>query len=641
MKLKNTILLMILALGAFAYIWFVERHEKTTKQLAEEGNRVLKFDRDKINDIVIKSNEAKIELKKDDKGVWQLIEPVKDRADSMALSQLFTESEALKYVEKIDNKGKGATKEQLKEFGLSDPATRLRFSGGDKPVEILFGKDTATEGKVYVKLDNSNAVYVIGNSLKSQIGKKADEFRDRKLTDISTTRVNKAALKTPAGEIEFSKDKDNHWTLNKPLKARGDDSKIGDLISQAANARVESFIADAANLSGYGLQEPRATFTIHAEGSEQPVVLQLGGHPKDEKEKDKVYAKLSTRDTVVLLPKSIESLIETKPNDLRDKNLIRVDADIVDRIGIEGAGGEKIVLARSGESWVRKDGDKDIAINVAAARRLLDDLRQQQVTNFVADVATELPKYGLDQPRVKVTLSSYASQNTAETKAGEKPIVSILFGKSEGGNTYAKLDDEPFIVAVPDMLLEDVLIDPLQWQPLEIYKNKADDITSLEIRKEGQPTLSLERDKEKTWKLSKGDGKVNQMNITSLVNTLATLRAVRWAGAATGEQGLDKPAITVSFKTSGNAGGKLSIGKVTGDELWPATAEGVAGVFLVSRPDKEAFDLALIEKPPQAVPLPNATAPPDPAVPPPPAPEPAKEAPKPPSPAEAPAPRQP
>ena len=42
----------------------------------------------------------------------------------------------------------------------------------------------------------------------------------------------------------------------------------------------------------------------------------------------------------------------------------------------------------------------------------------KSLPNFVADVATELPKYGLDQPQLKVTLSSFASENTAETKAG-------------------------------------------------------------------------------------------------------------------------------------------------------------------------------------------------------------------------------
>ena len=115
--------------------------------------------------------------------------------------------------------------------------------------------------------------------------------------------------------------------------------------------------------------------------------------------------------------------------------------------------------------------------------------------------------------------------------------------------------------------LDFAMTDPLQWQDLAIYKNKADDITSIEVVREGQPTLTLERDKDKKWALAKGDGKVNQTNAQSLVNTLATLRAVRWLGAVKPTHGLDKPGVTVAFKTSGSTGGKISAAAATPDGL--------------------------------------------------------------------------
>ena len=187
MKLKNTLLLLLVAMGAFAYIWFVERHQKSTREQAEEGTLVAKFDRDNVDGIAIKTTEGKVELKKDAKGVWRLLEPIKDRADSMAVSQLFTESEALRYVDRLDEDGKGLSKDKLKEYGLNDPATKVRFTGKEKPVEIQFGKDAATEGRQYVKVDGSNVVYVIGGPLKTTLAKKADEYRDKRLSDLATT----------------------------------------------------------------------------------------------------------------------------------------------------------------------------------------------------------------------------------------------------------------------------------------------------------------------------------------------------------------------------------------------------------------------------------------------------------------------
>ena len=608
MKLKNTLTLLVVAAGLFSFIWFWEKDWATTQRAAEDAGRVVQFNRDEIDAITIKSTGTTIELSKSKKGVWTMKKPLADRADAAAIIQLFTAAEALRS-EALASDAKGATKDQLKEYGLANPETRVAFTGGKKPVELLFGKDAAVEGRLYVRLENSNVVHVIGTELKSQVTKKTDEFRDHNLTALAATEVSKVLLKTPAGEIELGK-KEAHWALAKPLKARGDDARIGDLISKITNAQVSSFAADASNLTAFGLQEPRGTVTLFTEGSEPPTVLQVGA--ATEKDKEQIYVKLSTRDAVCVVPKAIETLLDTKPNDLRDKQLLRVEADIVDRLSIEGAGKEKIVVARSGESWVRKVGAKEEAINAGAATRLLHELRGQQVASFVADLATDLPKYGLDEPSVKVTLSSYASENTAETKSGERPIVSVLFGKTDGDKVYAKLDDEPFVVSVPGTLLDFAMTDPLQWQDLGIYRHKADEIASVEIAREGQPTLTLERDKARQWALAKGDGKVNQTNVQSLVNTLATLRAIRWMGATKPEHGLGKPALSVTFKTSGGVTGKLTSGGATPEGLHHATAEGLTGTFVLSHPDFTAFELPLIDKP-AASPAPPTPAPGTPA----------------------------
>ena len=605
MKLKNTLTLLVIAGGLFGFIWFWEKDWAGSQRAAENAGRVVQFNRDEIDGITIKNTGTTIELSKSKKGLWTMKKPLEDRADSSAIVQLFTAAEALKS-EALASDAKGATKDQLKEFGLSNPETRVTFSGGKKPVELLFGKDAAVEGRLYVRLENSNVVHVIGTDLKSHVTKKVDAFRDRNLTALAATEVTKVLLKTPAGEIELGK-KEEHWALAKPLKARGDDAQIGDLISKITNAQVSAFAGDASNLTAFGLQEPRGTITLFTEGSDQPTVLQIGGAA--EKEKEQIYVKLSTRDAVCVVPKALEALLETKPNDLRDKRLLRVEADIVDRMSIEGAGKEKIVVARRGESWVRKVGEKDEAINAGAATRLLNELRNQQVASFVADLATDLPKYGLDQPSVKVVLSSYASENTAETQSGERPIVSVHLGKTDADKVYAKLDDEPFVVSVPVTLLDFVLTDPLQWQDLGIYRNKADEITSVEIARAGQPVLTLERGKDKQWALAKGDGKINQTNVQSLVNTLATLRAIRWIGATKPEHGVDQPTLSVTFKTSSGGTGKLSAGAATPEGAHHAIAEGLTGTFALSHPDFTAFELPLIEKPAAAAIPPLGTAP--------------------------------
>ncbi len=593
MKLRSTLTLLLLTTSVGVYILLVEIKRPSSREAAERAQLVIALDRSTVDSISIKNTETRIELRKKADNVWYLEEPIKDRADPLVVSQLFSTAESLHHDRMLDKPGKGHEKSQLKDFGITNSEVKLKFSGTEKPVELVLGKDAAVDGKIYTKVEGAENVYVISNDLKTQLTRKADDFRDHRLTSLSPAQVQKVTFKSALGEIELEK-KNEQWILLKPLNARGDNSKIGDFISQAATAPIDAFMPDSANLAAYGLQEPRGTVSFFMEGAKEPVVLQIGAKTAPENnEKEGTYAKLSTRNSVVLLPKAMERLLETKPNDLRDKKLVRLEADIVDRITLEPAGREKIVLARRGEDWVRK-GNIDKLANAAAANKLLNTIKEQLVAKFVTDIATDLPKYGLDQPQLKVTLSSFASENTAETKAGELPIVTIFFGKMDGDLVYAKLDDEPFIVSLPKSFFNSFLTDPIRWQPLSVYHFKPEELTAIEITRAGQPPMAIERDKEK-WNLAKGDGNINQINAQSLVNTLAALRAVRWTGPAEPSFGFDPAVVTVTFKTNGNVSGKLRIGSQTPEEMSHATADGIDGAFELSKPDRQAFDLALLE----------------------------------------------
>ena len=57
--------------------------------------------------------------------------------------------------------------------------------------------------------------------------------------------------------------------------------------------------------------------------TKQGQILQIGGAP--EKEKDQVYVRFAARGFVYTLPNKIEAILNTKPNDLRDRHLVRID----------------------------------------------------------------------------------------------------------------------------------------------------------------------------------------------------------------------------------------------------------------------------------------------------------------------------
>lgn len=602
-QFRSTIILIFLGVGLWAYLVFFDRWKTGT----DDATKITGIDRSQIEAFSIRNSEGVMEFKLAN-GAWSIETPVKDRANDEALAKLFTTLEGLDAnLRKIPAaKGKD-TKELNKELGITKGEVSLKLSG-KKPMEIFIGKDTAVEGKVYARIDGTEGTYVMPNDLRLQLGKGSKDWRDLKLASIASAEVNKVVLKTAKGEIEAER-KNGTWSLIRPLKARADNQKIGDLIASVTSPRVEGFLTDAKDLAAFGLTEPRATVTLHIEGGKEPVIVQIGAAKavtaaKENEKKDvSIYVKVSTREGVLLVPSAIEGVILKQANDLRDSNLLRAQADIVDRITLE-SGTNKLVIGRSGEDWKRKiPGKPDESINSGAANKLLNDLINAKTAQFVEDVGSDLKKYGLDQPDATVTLSSYSTEGTPESPAGDRPIAKVLFGKPAGDIVYAKLDDEPFIVAVSYLLTDSIWTDPLQWQDLKIYDLNKNDIVGLEITRADQPAITLTLDKERGWKLVKGDGAVNQVSVESLVNTLSKLRAVRWAGTTkAAEQGLDKPAIVVTFTLADKTTGKLNIGSANPDLLRHGTAEGKTGTFLLNKPDVSAFEATLIEVQKPAVP---------------------------------------
>jgi hypothetical protein len=606
MKWKTTLVLLVIAGGVFAYLVLVERNRLNTADAARQAQNVVNFEREKIDAIVIQNGDDKIDIRKrGDK--WRLETPIKDQADASAVNNLLLDLENWQKEASISTKEMEADKSKLSDYGLAQPKLRLKLSGEKAPPEIFFGKDAAVEGKMYVRFGNSKETFLVNQSVKKALDKKPEEFRDRKLTDLILAQVVRVVLKTSAGEMELQKTGD-HWDITKPLRARADDQKVNDLVAQITTARIQQFVADdKGDLHPYGLAEPRGSMTLFTQDDKPGSpgqTLQIGGVP--EKEKDQVYVRFASRGFVYTLPKKVDEMLNTKPDDLRDRHLVRIDTKILDRVTIDSQGKGKTVLARKDENWTIANRNNAPA-NSTEAQRLIDIMQNEQVTKFVEDVASNLSKYGLDKPQLTVTFSSFASENTAETKAGEQPFASVAFGKIDGDTVFARVGDEPFIVAVRRTLLDQIWSDPIQWQDLAIFNFKPEQIHRVTVKSDKE--LELVRGANNEWTWAKGSGPISQANANSIANALATLRAVNSIGAILPGHGFDKPQLVVTFTTSPDdkASHKLTVGGTAPNGNWFAKIDGRDGTFTVSAADFNALKLPLVGQPSPA-PSPSITA---------------------------------
>src|SRR5438046_2786971 len=204
MSFRTTLVLFALALGIGLFIGLYERNRPNTEEANRRAQNLINFERDKIDGLVIQNGDERIELKRTDKK-WRLESPVKDLADGSTVENLVFDLEELKKDATISGKEIESDKNKLSEFGVAKAKLRLKLLGQNAPPEILFGNNAALEGKTYVRLENSKDVFIASQSIKTQISKKPEEFRDRKLTDAVATQVTRLSLKTAAGASGRSK----------------------------------------------------------------------------------------------------------------------------------------------------------------------------------------------------------------------------------------------------------------------------------------------------------------------------------------------------------------------------------------------------------------------------------------------------
>ena len=112
------------------------------------------------------------------------------------------------------------------------------------------------------------------------------------------------------------------------------------------------------------------------------------------------------------------------------------------------------------------------------------------MSEFVSDTATDLTKYGLDQPKLKITFSSYSSENTAEANAGRDNLDHAGVRKFRKGVTYVRLEDEPYIFSIADQVFAALPTTEFRFRPLDILDLRRDQLVSLRLERSSRTSRS-------------------------------------------------------------------------------------------------------------------------------------------------------
>ena len=92
--------------------------------------------------------------------------------------------------------------------------------------------------------------------------------------------------------------------------------------------------------------------------------------------------RFSARSVIYTLPKTVEGILSLKPADLRDRHLVRIETNVLDRITIEAPGNPSTILARKVQPWPHATLARR-PLNPDAVTRTLDTSQTQHARDLV------------------------------------------------------------------------------------------------------------------------------------------------------------------------------------------------------------------------------------------------------------------
>jgi hypothetical protein len=331
-NLKSTFILLGVGLALGAYIFFFERGPvKDTS--AKKEKMYSSFVADDVQEIKVEyaantlpaartEPKSTLDLKKDDKGVWQITDPVQLKADEGIIRQSLTS------LGQMDPDDILTTPGNLADYGLTNPYAKVTFfSKGKAPDIFVIGDKTINGADYYCMNPASKAIYLVQPYVPEGFIKKTNEIREHALIKTDQVTAEKVEVVYQGKTLTLAKDDKNTWNIVKPIQEKADPVKVRDLLNEVNTTKAAEFVEDnPKSLSPYGLASPRASITIWPADKTPPSTLLLG---REKLKTSNYFAKLSGQNPVFLVGSYFDTRLHFKVEDYRDKTVMQFDSNQV------------------------------------------------------------------------------------------------------------------------------------------------------------------------------------------------------------------------------------------------------------------------------------------------------------------------
>lgn len=417
----------------------------------------------------------------------------------------------------------------------------------------------------------------------------AETAKQRVFASLDADKIDDITVKPELGLPTSLRKISGMWQITAPLTAKADEMQVSALATNLRTLDVSRVVDEnPADLKQYGLDPPRVEIEFKASGDKNYAEahrLFLGGKSPTGGD---LFAKRDADRRVILVPGYTDSIFNRATFDLRDKTLVALDREKLDRIDLSAGGprATSLELAKEGADWKLTKPIAAVA-DYSAVSALISRLLGVAIKSVVTEQAApaDLKKYGLDRPQATATLT-----------AGGISASLVVGGKAPGDDVYVRDSSKPLIATAEGALLKDLQKGADDYRRKEIFAFRGYSTDRLEITRDGQAIVFVKvkaqgQTPEKWHRVSPNPGDPDAMPMESLLVKLETLHATSFVDSAA-RTGLDKPSLTVYAKfDDGKKEDRVSFAKAGADVH--ASAPGQPGALKIATNDYDDIMKAL------------------------------------------------
>ncbi|MBI3584341.1 MAG: DUF4340 domain-containing protein [Nitrospinae bacterium] len=266
---------------------------------------IFKTEPNMVDKVEILKDNKKIKCELPMEGKWNIISPIKGRADMIKIIEIVSKFKDSEIKEFIDEEPK-----DLKAYGLYPVKTKLSIwlSGDESPTETVFIGDRDKKKRGYfAKLEKKDNVFLIEENMVDLLPVDAEELRERSILFFEEEKVNKIEVKYPDREIVVAKTPEFEWKTLKPRESEFDFNIVKEFLKNIREFKIKEFVSEGhEGLKTYGLDKPAIKLLIWEEGNKIPHELNIGSISG---KGDGIYVWTGEQDSVVLIDEKIKGVI--------------------------------------------------------------------------------------------------------------------------------------------------------------------------------------------------------------------------------------------------------------------------------------------------------------------------------------------